>query len=362
MKILQVITAIPKAAGTSVFCGELANGLAELGHDVTIAVVNPNTLDQYPLDSRVKLISLSSILTTIASTTEDYDVVHIHGIWSLALHKISKWAIKNNIPIVWSPHGMLQKWAIKNKWWKKIVALALYQWSDLVKASLLHATAESEVEDIRRLGLRNKVVLAPLGVRTELGISSHELRTGIKKTLLFVSRVQKKKGLPVLIEAWATLPSDIRKCWQVRIVGPDQDNHIAELKLQCERLNVSKDFIFTGPKYGCDLDEEYSTAHLFVLPTHSENFGSVVIEALSRGIPVICSQGAPWKDLLEYRCGWWPKDSVDALTDALVDAMQCSDAERIQMGRRGRMLVAEKYTWDAVCSAILRGYKEILNV
>ena len=359
MKILHVITGLPKAAGTSVFCGEVANGLATMGHDVTIAVVNSNESDLYPLDERVKLTSIASMLTINHVTTNDYKVVHIHGLWSPILHKVSAWAHKNKIPVVWSPHGMLQKWALKNKLLKKVVALALYQWRDLAKADLLHATAESEVEDIRRLKLKNKIVVAPLGVRIDAEIDDKKLDENRKRTLLFVSRVQRKKGLPVLIDAWAKLPNELRQNWEVRIVGPDQEGHISELKSQCAKLGVLNDFTFVGPKYGDDLNREYKSADLFVLPTHSENFGSVVIEALAREVPVICSQGAPWKELETYECGWWPEDSVNALQSVLMKSMRLSDEERKEMGERGRKLVEDKYTWDAVCSTLIKSYKEL---
>jgi glycosyltransferase involved in cell wall biosynthesis len=361
MKILHVITGLQKAAGTSVFCGEVANGLAAMGHDVTIAVVNPEAPNLYALKSKVKLVSISSILTTNQLTTNDYNVVHIHGLWSPALHKVSSWARKNKIPVVWSPHGMLQKWALKNKLLKKVVALLLYQWRDLAKADLLHATAESEIEAIRRLKLKNKIVVAPLGVRIDAETDDKKKDENRKRTLLFVSRVQRKKGLPVLIDAWANLPKELRQNWEVRIVGPDQEGHISELKSQCAKLGVLNDFTFVGPKYGEDLNREYRSADLFVLPTHSENFGSVVIEALAREVPVICSQGAPWKELETYECGWWPEDSVKALQSVLMKSMSLADEERKEMGMRGRKLVEEKYTWGAVCEAMISGYKGVVK-
>ena len=356
MKILHVITGLPKAAGTSVFCGEVANGLAAMGHDVTIAIVNPDERDLYPLDKRVKLVSITSILLTNV-----YNVVHIHGLWLPILHKVRAWARRNKIPVAWSPHGMLQKWALKNKLLKKVVALLLYQWRDLAKADLLHATAESEIEDIRRLKLKNKIVVAPLGVRIDAETDDKKKDENRKRTLLFVSRVQRKKGLPVLIDAWAKLPKELRQNWEVRIVGPDQEGHISELKSQCAKLGVLDDFTFVGPKYGEDLNREYRSADLFVLPTHSENFGSVVIEALAREVPVICSQGAPWKELETYECGWWPEDSVKALQSVLMKSMSLSDEERKGMGKRGRRLAEEKYTWETVCSTLIKSYEEFLN-
>ena len=356
MKILHVITGLPKAAGTSVFCGEVANGLATMGHDVTIAVVNPDAPNLYPLGKPVRLASITSILTT-----NDYKVVHLHGLWSPALHKVSSWARRNKIPVVWSPHGMLQKWAFKNKLLKKVVALLLYQWRDLAKADLLHATAESEVEDIRRLKLKNKIVVAPLGVRIDAETDDKKQDENRKRTLLFVSRVQRKKGLPVLIDAWANLSKELRQNWEVRIVGPDQEGHISELKSQCENLGVLNDYTFVGPKYGEDLNREYRSADLFVLPTHSENFGSVVIEALAREVPVICSQGAPWKELETYECGWWPEDSVNELQSVLMKSMSLTDEERKEMGKRGRKLVEEKYTWEAVTFAMVSGYEQALE-
>ena len=378
MRILHVITGLQKAAGTSVFCGEICNQLVERGHEVTIAICNPFVADHYPLNSHIHLVSIGEVVVDSCR----YDLVHIHALWSPVLHKVAKWARQKHVPIVWSPHGMITPWAMRNKRLKKLLGWWLYQRRDLRSAALLHATAPSEVDDIRRLGLHNQIVTAPLGVRLSKSVGRDVLSAPEKKikTLLFVSRVQRKKGLPNLIEAWSQLPQELRKGWQIRIVGPDQDNHVAELKSQCVRLGLTYqdetshctttppdfDFIFAGPKYDSDLDAEYANADLFVLPTHSENFGSVVIEALARGVPVITTKQAPWAELEEFKCGWWIDDTVEALTATLIKVLEQSSNPHNrpmlqEMGRQGRRLVEERYTWSAVCDTMFRGYEEVLD-
>ena len=131
---------------------------------------------------------------------------------------------------------------------------------------------------------------------------------------------------------------------------------------------TSPNFIFTGPLNDDAKWDAYDRADLFVLPTYSENFGIVVAEALWAGVPVITTKGTPWSELEEYKCGKWidlPAEGSnpstwEALDNALVSVMAMSDAERGEMGMRGKKLVEEKYTWDAVCKAMVRGYESCL--
>ena len=387
MKILHVITGLQKAAGTSVFCGEVCNGLAASGHDVTIAVIDPTRADRYPIDSRIKLTSIGELLSNLhpqkLSNLQtfkllNFDLIHIHALWSPVLHKVSNWAHRNKIPVVWSPHGMLTPWAMNNKKWKKRLGWWLYQRWDLVRADLLHATAESEFEDIRRMGLKNRVVVAPLGVNIDSRVERVERVDG-EKVLLFVSRVQRKKGLLNLAKAWYILKLETSNSklqtsnWRVRIVGPDQEGHTQEVKAECARHGILDDWEFVGPKYGDELQREYANADLFVLPTYSENFGSVVIESLAHGVPVITTKGTPWRELegihtpsliphpSSLKCGWWIDIGVEPLVNALREVISLTDEERKFMGGRGRKLVEEKYTWDAVVKKMLKGYEEVLN-
>lgn len=355
MKILHVLPHMPKAAGTSVFCGEIACEQVKEGHEVIVAVTNPADENLYPLADGVRRVSVAEVL---AGKLNDVDVVHIHSIWWWIYHRVCTWAVRRGIPIVWSPHGTLTPWAMHHKGWKKWPAWRLWQKRDLSCARFLHVTEACEVKNVRDLGLKNELAVVPLGVRP--ASVPHLPRTDGRRTLLFVSRVQKKKGLPNLVEAWSRLPEEVRKGWEVRIVGPDEANHVAELRAQCDRLGVS--FTFVGQKTGEDLAREYASADLFVLPTLSENFGSVVLEAMVYGLPVITTKGAPWAVLEEQKAGWWVDVGVEGLVTALTAALRMSSEDLQAMGARGKRFALEEYSWTKSWQMLRPAYEKSLKV
>ena len=274
---------------------------------------------------------------------------------------------------------MLEPWSLRAKWLKKRIARFLYQDKDLKCAAALHATAESEAEQFRKLGFRNPVVISPNGVNVpdkSAVVSRQSLAQG-KKRVLFVSRMHPKKGVLELVEAWGRLvvsrQSSVVSGWECELVytvsGELEKEYEAKVKARVKELGLDDQFIFTGALNDDEKWKAYGRADLFVLPTYSENFGIVVAEALWAGVPVITTKGTPWSELEEYKCGKWidlPAEGSnpstwEALDEALGSVMLMSDAECGEMGKCGRKLVEEKYTWDAVCSAMINGYKEILN-
>jgi glycosyltransferase involved in cell wall biosynthesis len=175
--------------------------------------------------------------------------------------------------------------------------------------------------------------------------------------MLFLSRVHPIKGLPLLLEAMAVERQRLRD-WRLVIAGPDAVGHRHELAQQAERLGVSDMIEFVG--LVADEKEKrglLGSADLFVLPTHTENFGIVIAEALACGVPVVTTQGAPWRELEEHGCGWWVPVSARAIADALVDAATRPAAELRAMGERGRALVRSRYVWSIVAERSLVLYK-----
>jgi len=349
MKVLHIITGLPKAAGTSTFCGEVCNQLAALGHDVTIAVLNPSAPDIYPLDPRVHLVSIESIFH---STPNTYTLIHIHGLWSPVLHKVSCWGRSRQIPIVWSTHGMTAPWALKHKWWKKCIPWCLYQKRDLKRAKLIHCTSDFEIEWNHKLGFE-RTFLAPLGTflpekKVANSIADIDLRPR-PKILLFVGRIYPVKALDRLIIAFQSVS---HVGWKLRIVGPDQAGHLVDLK-----KIAGNDVEFPGPRFGEELQSEYEQCDCLALVSHTENFGATVIDALVHGKPVITSTKTPWKIVSGRGCGFWVDNDVETLSAALLQLFNLSAIQLSEMGVNGRKLAEERYSWAAVAKTLGEVYE-----
>ncbi len=151
MRILHIVSGLQKASGVTTFVKNVVAELRALGHDVDVVTRKDGTADVALLRS--------------------YDVVHVHGLWDPWLHQWAKTARKVGVKMVWSPHGMLTPWAMHYKWLKKKVAWLLYQKRDLQMADAIHVTMPREEEDVRRVGLKSRVVVVPLGVRMPTSLS-----------------------------------------------------------------------------------------------------------------------------------------------------------------------------------------------
>ena len=303
------------------------------------------------------------------------DCVHIHGIWSPALLRRFKHWRARGVPCVITVHGMLEPWALAHKRWKKRIAWYVYQRGWLNGAAVLHATSAREAKNLRALGLKPEIVMIPWGIempgegqdgrqktedrgqRTEDGGSESGIQHS-HRLALFVGRIYPVKGLPMLVEAWAKVRPD---GWRVKIVGPDEAGHQAEVLALVRAAGLDEVIEFTGPLDGDALQDAYRQAELFVLPSYTENFGMVVAEALAHGVPVIASQGTPWSGLRDHGCGWWSEISSGGLAEALAQATACSSEQLRQMGARGRAWMQRDFSWDEVARRMINLYGSAIS-
>jgi len=271
------------------------------------------------------------------------NLIHSHGIWLATNYWTSKVAYDFNIPHVIHTRGMLSRWSILNKNLKKKLAFFLYQKKILINASVLIATSELEYQDIRNIGLTNPVAIIPNGV----SFSKEHISDDKKKSsnsVLFLSRVEKKKGLINLLYAWEKIKP---QNWRLQIAGPDQDGHLDEIKIISKNLKIDQYIDYLG-YINDELKEKiFRQSDLFVLPSFSENFGIVVAEAMSFGLPVITTNKTPWHDLNKFKCGWCIDIGIDSLVLALKSAFSLSDNQRLAMGERGRQYI-QRYNWQNI--------------
>ena len=230
-------------------------------------------------------------------------------------------------------------------------------------AACLHATAEQEYRDIRSAGFRQPVCVIPNGVDIPEQSPSHfidENRNNESvKEILFLGRLHPVKGIDILISAWSKVAAH-RTGWQLRIVGPGTEDYVQKLRNQVARESIPNCTI-EGPLYGQDKQKAYQRAQLYVLPTHSENFGMTVAESLANGTPVITTTNAPWAELNARNCGWSIELSEHQLTETLLEATSFGENELNEMGVRGRKFMKEKYSWESVALQMNQVYRWLLG-
>lgn len=296
----------------------------------------------------------------IALQKKDVDLFHGHGLWNLPIHQMAKIARQKQKPYILSIRGMLEPWSLEQSKFKKKLAMLLYQHQDLKLATCLHATGQMEVDSIHGLGYENPIAHIPNGISiADYPLKNYPYKSA--KTILFLSRIHPKKGIEILIDAWQLLDENMKEQWQIKIAGNGEKDYIEFLKNLIFEKGLTDKIEIIGSKFGQEKLQAYHEADLFVLPTYSENFGIVVAEALSCGIPVITTKGTPWQDLEEYNAGSWIDIGVMPLKETLGRYLKKDPSELEQMGKNGRKLIEDKYSIESVGNKFIELYQWILN-
>ena len=282
-------------------------------------------------------------------------LLHNHSLWMMPNVYPGNVAQRYKIPYVLAPRGTFAEAAfirgspVKRAFWP------LLQKPSLSAVSLFHATAESERDDIRRLGYTQPIAVIPNGV----DLAPLARIPSEHPTLLFLGRVHPSKGVDFLLRAWAEL-QEKRPTWRLRIVGPDNEGHLAKMQALAAELRVER-VQFEGALTGAAKLAAYSAASLYILPSHSENFGLTVAEALSAGTPAIVMHGAPWGGLVDNQCGWWIERSVASIRKAIEDATALPPAALAEMGLRGRAWMERDFAWDSIADKMMSTYEWVLS-
>jgi glycosyltransferase involved in cell wall biosynthesis len=288
------------------------------------------------------------------------DIVHHHSIWLRTLHYAHQAARRLGAPLVVSPRGMMNPWAWRHHSGRKAVARALLHPGALEAADGWHATSEGEAESVEALGFKQPVCVAPNGVARPTAGEAAEAAEHWRKSVpdsvlrpiaLFYSRFHEKKRLLELVDLWLECgPED----WLLLVVGIPDDytpRMIDDYVLRSGQRGRVRAYDGTGRP------APYAIASLFLLPSHSENFGLSIAEALAHGVPAVVTDTTPWSGLNGNGAGWcvpWADfgAAIRAATSEGLDSLR----------RRGSIAsewVLREYSWERAARILSEFYARL---
>lgn len=285
------------------------------------------------------------------------NLIDVQGLWSSASLFNLIYNKLRPTPYVVTPRGMLEKWALNQSYFKKLIYYHLIEKYHLKNAACLRATSDMEMNTFKKLGFKNKIINIPNSIK----IPKINLKFKIKKKkrILFLNRIHKKKGISELLNAWKHIHNKYLD-WELVICGFDENGYKDKMiKLSNElKLNrvVWKDSVLGKDKYNL-----FRSSDLFVLLSHSENFGLSIAEALSFGLPVITTTNTPWKDLKKYNCGWCIDLKMKKIIKTMENAICLNPKKKISMGKRGRAWIERDFSDQSIAPKLQSAYNWILN-
>jgi glycosyltransferase involved in cell wall biosynthesis len=372
MKILHVVPAFhPSTAygGPIEAVYRLCRLLAEQGDDVRVLTTNGNGRnDVIPVDLerevaltdglRVRYCerrSRQSVSPTLVKLLPSYvrwaDVVHLSGVYSFPTIPTLLGCRLLGKPLVWSPHGALQRWEHSRRVaGKKLFELACK--AVMPRTVVCHVASVEEGHHCHRVGSVDVAIL-PHGVDipplpAPPGSSNGTLR------MLYLGRLDPIKGIENLLTACRILRDSSPLKWSLRIVGGGDREYVRQLDEKVRKLELTEQVVMPGAVTGPAKDHIFDGVDLVVVPSHRESFGLVVAEALAHGVPVVVSTGAPWQAIEAVRCGLFVSNSPAALAGAI---------ERIhtmalrEMGLRGRDWMAKEFSWQTIATRMEHLYR-----
>ena len=378
LKILQLVhTLDPKVGGVAAAVLALSRGLARRGHKIDIVVLDdPGApwLANIGLPGQALGAGLTSyryspnLLPWLEKHGGDYDRVIVNGIWQYLSFAAWRRYAGSGTPYFVFPHGMLDPWFKETFPLKHLKKWLYWPWAEyrvLRDAAAVIFTSEEERLLARKsfwlYSAREKV--SPLGVETPPTASAEvrdkfferypQLRN--KRVLLFLGRLHPKKGCDILIDAFAQIADD---SVALLLAGPDQVGWQAELQQRAEQLKVSTRVIFPGMLQGEMKRAALAATDAFVLPSHQENFGMAVVEALAAGLPVLISNRINiWREIDQDRAGYVEPDDFSGTARLLQRWIGAPESVRDGMRTNARRCFKQRFEINKAVDSLL----EVLN-
>lgn len=284
------------------------------------------------------------------SVVEQCDLVHLSSLWShtsIIAKKLSK-----HKPLVLTPHGMLEPWALKNSKWKKLIAKACYEKSMLKSVRCFQASTTKEKDDIRAYGLRNPIAVIPNGVN----LPETFARNSEEKRLLFLGRLHPKKGLAELLQAWSHLGTNELNGWKLCIAGWGSPNHEKHFKTIANELGVNESVEFVGPVFQQEKDLLLRRSSAFILPSFSEGLPISILEAWAYGLPVVMTKHCNLEIGFDRCAAFQITTQPSEISGVLRELISASNESLDDVGRNGRKIVENEFSWGSVATQMRQLY------
>ena len=386
MKILMVIPAVgPVYGGTSITVVELSQALGSCGVQVDIVTTNANGRDTlaiplkvwdeqkfyriqyFPYWRQAKEYKLSWSLTQwLFQHVSEYDVVHTNALFCYPNLITYLACLYHQIPYIVVPHGMLEPWALSHKAHRKLWYYYVIEKPALNRASAIQMLATPELENIKPLQLRATTFTLPNGIHrsdfeqlpdVEIFYQRFPETRG-KRVVLFLGRIDPKKGLDLLGPAFARIHKQFSDTHLV-VAGPDNIGFLPTALSYFVAAGCQNAVTFTGMLSGELKYAALAAATIYVAPSYSEGFSMSVLEGMASGLPCVITTGCNFPEAGKAGAAHIVEISADAIANALRTCLQKPCAAKA-MGERACQFVFAHYTWDQIAARLIKVYEAIL--
>jgi glycosyltransferase involved in cell wall biosynthesis len=384
LKVLHIIPSVgPLRGGPSIVARTIAEGLVKRGLSVDIATTDDNGAEQLSVPlarpvvengvtswyfrRQIKFYTVSwPLFRWLAAHVGDYDLVHIHGLFSFAATAGAFWATRRGVPYLLRPLGALNTWGIQNRRpFLKRFSIRMIERRILANAAATHFTSDRERREGELIvpGIRSVVIPNPVEILTvEKKPGTEALRSTYpelagKRIVLFLSRLDPIKGLDLLLDGFGKIRATHPDAALV-VAGNGDHGFVARLREQAHLLGIERDVVWVGFLEGEGKRAAFAAADVFVLPSYSENFGVAVVEAMASGLPVIVSdQVGIHREVAEAKAGLIVRCDANEVSDAVVRLL--SDGEERRQISRNAVLLAKKFSPDVVSEKLIQVYERL---
>lgn len=304
-----------------------------------------------------------ALASALNRASPGFDVIHIHNLWQFPQFAAYRAAVRHDVPYIVSPHGGLDPYLRQRGRVRKRMTAMLWQDEMLRRAALIHVTTQAERDLIADVVPHVPRAVVPCGLDVHQFSSPPARHTFRRRHLrgyegaliLFLGRITQKKGLDVLIRAFA----HARQACECRlaIVGPDDEGLLPALRELAHGLHIHTDMDFLPPLYGDDRLAALASADVWALPSHAENFGIAVVEAMAAGCAVVTAPGvniAP--EIAAASAGVVADAQPEVFGAMLVRILKDRDLRESLRARAPRF--AARYDWSAVAPQLLEMYRD----